>query len=271
MIRGRWILLAACAPAAACFVEQGSGNPATETLDLPAFEALRVTNQVDVELDEGDAVAGELTCDDNLLDNIRIEVRNRTLVIDNPVNQGFRPRTDCFATITSVGLEAVEATGSGDIAAADFLALDSIRTTGSGSIVVRSTDARTLDVEVTGSGGVDVAEASGAADVSTTVTGSGNVSVARIDAELVDVAVTASGDATLEGLADDLLISSSGSGDVDAGDLAAIDVDVNLSGSGSATVDASRSVTGRISGSGDLIVRGDAVVDVRTTGSGDVR
>lgn len=273
MNRGSWILLVAALQLAACGIatERGSGIPATETLDLSTFSSLRLANQVDLQLDEGSEVAGSLTCDDNLLDNIRIEVDNGRLVIDTPEGQAFRARTECFATITAVGLTGLQSTGSGDTTGGDFAALSEIDASGSGGIDVGVTSANTLDVGVTGSGDVDVAGAPNATTVETTASGSGDLAVAGIEADSVDTTLTGSGGTTLEGTTDDLALTVSGSGDLDARDLPAVDVDVTMSGSGGATIEASGTVTGSLSGSGDLRVRGDATIDVTTTGSGRVR
>ncbi|MEM6930608.1 MAG: DUF2807 domain-containing protein [Myxococcota bacterium] len=269
----RPLLTLAITLSAACTIigEPGSGVAATETLDLPAFDAVRLTNQIDLEIMEGDAVAGEVTCDDNLLDNLRFEVREGTLVIDTPLGQEIRPRTDCFAVITAVGLRGLALTGSGDIAAADFAELSSIASSASGNMVVASTGASGVDVDQSGSGDVELLDASGAATVTTDTSGSGDLTIGAIDAGSVEVDLRGSGNTTLDGMTDELVIQSRASGDVDAAALEAVDVEVDLSGSGNASVSASGEVTGRISGSGDVIVNGDASISVTTTGSGRVR
>ncbi|MEO0605905.1 MAG: head GIN domain-containing protein [Myxococcota bacterium] len=269
----RPLLTLAITLSAACTLigEPGSGIAATETLDLPDFDAVRLTNQIDLELMEGDAVAGEVTCDDNLLDNLRFEVRDGTLVIDTPLGQEIRPRTDCFAVITAVGLQGLALTGSGDIAAADFVDLSSIASSASGNIVVGSTGASTVDVEQSGSGDIELLDASGAATILTDTSASGDLTIGAIDAGSVQVDLRGSGGTTLDGTTDELVVQSRASGDVDASALDAVDVEVDLSASGNVTVSASGAVTGRISGSGDVIVDGDPQISVTTTGSGRVR
>jgi len=268
-----WTALLAL-PLAACALvgERGSGVAATEALELPSFDAIRLTNQVDLELTDGDAIAGEVTCDDNLLDNLRFAVRgDGTLVIDTPPGRSIRPRTDCFAVITTVGLTGLALSGSGDVEADRLPALSEVRSSGSGEIRVAGTDARSLDVRTSGSGSVDVGDAPDATTVVLDGSSSGEIVVDGIDAELVEATQSGSGTLTGSGTTDTLLVTLSGSGDLRARDLEAVDVDVDISGSGSADVHATGTLTGRLSGSGDVILFGDASVDVRRSGSGAVR
>lgn len=235
----------------ACIVgEPGSGVAATETLDLAPFSAVDLRNQLDLEIDEGDAISGEVTCDDNLLDNLRIEVQNDALIIATRSGMPIAPRVRCVISVTGIDVREITASGSGDVDAADFASLDVVRLSGSGDVAVGGT---------------------GSTDLLIDASSSGDCRIDGIDADVVTARLSGSGGVTVDGTADTLILDMSSSGDCDAGGLSAVDVDVDISGSGDATVRASGTVSGQLSGSGDLTVNGDATVNVSTSGSGDVR
>ena len=267
-----WTALIACLPAAACFIgEPGNGVSTTETLDLRAFDGLHLTNQIDVSIVEGEAIAGEVTCDENLLDNLRFEVRDGILVIDTPLGREIRPFTSCFAEITAVGLQSVQLSGSGNLDVGDFAELSRVQSSASGDLVVDRTRAGSLAIELSGSGNVDVVDAPNAQDVQVDAFSSGDVQIDGLLAEVVAISMGGSGDVTLSGETARIDLSIGSSGNLQARDLATTDAEVELSASGTADIFATGLVSGRLSGSGDLIVRGPATIDVRTSGSGSVR
>lgn len=263
------MLFVACLCVACNAPKSGSGEYATQTLDLPSFDELQVIRRVDVDLTEGDTVAGEVTCDDNLIDYLIFEVQGGKLTIDTQTGIVIEP-TRCVADITAVGLVAV-ATG-GDVSrmhAADFALLADI-SGGRGELVVDSTAADEVHARVGDDGDVRIVHARAPTYAGVLNDGSGHITFEGMATKVADVRVSGSGDAVVTGKADLLFIDMSGSGPLAATDLEAIDVEVTHSGSGTAEIRATGTVSGRLSGSGNLVVEGPATIDVETTGSGTV-
>lgn len=257
----RTLILALPLLASACVVleiHEGDGVSATEPRDVGAFSAVRATADLDVFVTRGDTPAATVTCDENLLGFIVLEVRDDTLVVrtgegDHDAPVMLDPHTDCRVDVVAGDLTALTATGAGDlhVAGAEPLSLAEVTATGSGDVTVEPT--------ATG-------------DLAVLATGSGNVTVAAIEAGEVELTATGSGDLTVtSGHTGGLDVVASGSGDVDAAGLSALEVHVQVSGSGDAAVTATDSIEGTVSGSGDLTVTGAPPQrDVVATGSGEV-
>lgn len=247
-----WTALVLASPGCVVVGEVGSGVAGTRTLQLEDFTALSLHNPIDVRTNEGDAVVGTFTCDDNLLDNVRFVVEGERLVIDTPVGQQMQPRVPCFAEITTVGLESITSNASGDVDA---------QTVGGSQ----------LAITLSGSGQVGVEDLAGVEGLTIDSRASGDVRVERVAASSLSVTQSGSGNVTVEGIGDQLDLEMSASGDFRGSSLTVMDATVRISGSGDARFAATGTVTGRLSGSGDLTVDGNAVIMVQTTGSGDVR
>ena len=235
--------------------EEGSGNLVTERLALSGFTGIEAAGSWQVSVRPGPYDV-QVTVDDNVVDDLRVEVR------DGALHFGLRPqlrlrRVTLRAQVTMPALDAVGVTGSGDATFADF-------------------ESPSLRLGVTGSGGVEGSGGSVGALV-VDVSGSGDVSLEGCASESADVTITGSGDVTLQGSADDqpagdLTLQNSGSGSADLGGCAFASADIGITGSGSATLTlGSGDLTGSITGSGEVRYRGSpARVDVQTTGSGRV-
>ena len=235
--------------------EEGSGNLVTKRLALSGFTGIEVAGSWQVTVRPGPYDV-QVTVDDNVVDDLRVEVRGDALHL------GLRPqvrlrRVTLRAQVTMPGLDAVGVSGSGDATFSDF-------------------ESPSLRLSVTGSGDVQGSGISvGVLDAA--VSGSGDITLEGCASESASVSITGSGDVTLRGASDDeatgsltLQISGSGSADLDGCAFASANVGITGSGSGTLTL-GSGDLTGSISGSGEVRYRGSpARVDVRTTGSGRV-
>ena len=235
--------------------EEGSRTLVTERLALSGFTGIEVGGSWEVTVRPGPYDV-QVTVDDNVVDDLRVEVRGDAL------HFGLRPqvrlrRVTLRAQVTMPALDAVGISGSGDATFSDF-------------------ESPSLRLSVTGSGDVRGSGISvGVLDAG--VSGSGDVTLEGCASESASVSITGSGDVTLRGAPDGqptgaltLQISGSGSADLDGCPFAS--ANVGITGSGSATLTlGSGDLTGSISGSGEVRYRGSpARVDVRTTGSGRV-
>ena len=235
--------------------EEGSGTLVTERLALSGFTGIEVGGSWEVTVRPGPYDV-QVTVDDNVVDDLRVEVRGDAL------HFGLRPqvrlrRVTLRAQVTMPTLDAVAVSGSGAATFSDF-------------------ESRALRLSVTGSGDVQGSGISvGVLDAG--VSGSGDITLEGCARESAGVSITGSGDVTLRGASDEqpadaltLQISGSGSADLDGCAFASANVGITGSGSAKLTL-GSGDLTGSISGSGAVRYRGSpARVDVRTTGSSRV-
>lgn len=235
--------------------EEGSGTLVTERLALSGFTGIKVGGSWEVTVRPGPYDV-QVTVDDNVVDDLRVEVRGDAL------HFGLRPqvrlrRVTLRAQVTMPALDAVRVSGSGEATFADF-------------------ESPSLRLGVSGSGDVEGSGISvGVLDAG--ISGSGDITLEGCASESAGVSITGSGDVTLHGASDEqpagaltLQISGSGSADLDGCAFASANVGITGSGSGTLTL-GSGDLTGSISGSGAVRYRGSpAGVDVRTTGSGRV-
>ncbi|MDE0222328.1 MAG: DUF2807 domain-containing protein [Spirochaetaceae bacterium] len=231
--------------------EEGSGTLVTERLALWGFTGIEVGGSWRITVRPGPYDV-QVTVDDNVVDDLRVEVRGDAL------HFGLRPqvrlrRVTLRAQVTMPALDAVRVSGSGEATFADF-------------------ESPSLRLGVSGSGDVEGSGISvGVLDAG--VSGSGDITLEGCASESAGVSITGSGDVTLRGASDEepagiltLQISGSGSAELDGCAFASANVGITGSGSGTLTL-GSGDLTGSISGSGEVRYRGSpARVDVRTTG-----
>jgi len=214
----------------------GSGTSATETRNLPAFEAVTVAGSTDVEITQSEVSDVTVTADDNLLPLLETEVvdgrHGRTLRIRWRPGESVRTRSTVKIVVRTPTLTALSTAGSGDI------------------VVVRL-DTPTLRVALSGSG---------------------DATLRQVKTGSLEIRSAGSGDVNASGQATDVKLSIAGSADADLSSLVADAVKISIAGSGDAQVVANRSLDVSVAGSGDVRYSGQAT-DVRTSvaGSGSIR
>lgn len=189
--------------------EKGSGNMVTETRELEAFTSVEASGSFDIEITVGKEQSVSLTFDDNLMDNIRSEVRHGRLILDT--EGSYSSKKACVVAITVPSLESFESTGSGD-ARIDFINSESFecRLSGSGSIYALG-KVDELDLEIAGSGDINAKELK-ARDVYAKISGSGDIDVYA--EESISGRVSGSGDIFYYGDPKHTSLKVSGSGTI---------------------------------------------------------
>lgn len=165
------------------------GPRTTQTRDVAAFTSVDNRSSVDLRLHVGERRRVEVRAGENVIDDVRTEVRDGTLYIAFDHDGWGGGSVVVEATVPK--LTAIEQSGSGDLEAEgiDTAALE-LRSDGSGDIELYGTTDR-LTVDHAGSGDADLTGLSaGEADVS--ADGSGDIDV-RADTHL-DVSLDGSGD-----------------------------------------------------------------------------
>ena len=173
---------------------EGSSRLETRTFDLQGWDSLRLDGSMDIEVQIGDAHAASVKLDDNLFDNLVLEVRDGTLVVD------WRKECDADSqarlTLTAPSFVSLEINGAGDVKADGFAGGEfGLRVRGAGDVELtgRVDD---LDIRVDGAGDIDAAELA-ARNVEVVISGAGDVDVSA--SESLDAAIQGAGDITYRG------------------------------------------------------------------------
>tara|TARA_R110002051_G_scaffold137593_1_gene210080 strand:+ start:1130 stop:1855 length:726 start_codon:yes stop_codon:yes gene_type:complete len=212
------------------------GNGVTKTIERSTgdYDEVAISGWFDIDLVDGKEGEITLTGEENLLDYIITEVKDRKLIIKVEKGQNLQPSNwnkGIRITVPVESINGVSLSGSGDIVGKKTIKSDHFETSMSGSGDI------TLNVETM--------------SMSASMSGSGDM---NISGKTVDFSATISG-----------------SGDIKAYDLDADNVEATISGSADIKVTANKSIKARVSGSGDISYKGNpGKVDTKSSGSGDI-
>lgn len=247
---------------------RGNGVIEEQTRALSGFNAISSTGSVDVFVKQGNSYSVVVRADGNLLNYIKTEVRNNTLIIS--VTRNIWHAKTLEVHITMKALQKVSMSGSGDFYCNSPFPVQNLQLILSGSGDAKAVlAAKNVHIKVRGSGDVEVSGIRG--NLGIDVTGSGDVEAYGLQLETCSLNVLGSGDVKLKGRTAKLIVRVLGSGDLEAGGLAAVSVNVSNTGSGDMTIHAINVLEATLGGSGDLSYIGNpTVMKVRASGSGDV-
>lgn len=210
---------------------RGSGNVVTEERQVGDFTRVELSGIGDLEIETGDRPALRIEAEDNILAMIETEVIGDTLRIGFKDNSIPRPTRAIRYFLTVPSLEALDASGLGNIKASDLQAERfTIAISGGGDIEIASLDAETVEIDISGLGNLEING----------------------------------------GEAANLEVGISGGGDLNSENLQVQEADVNISGLGSATVRVSELLRADISGGGSIRYYGNPTVEEQVSGLGKV-
>ncbi len=224
----------------------------SETRDLPAFQAIVLKCNADLDIVQGNGHQLVIRGDEDTIDRLETEVVDGRLTIT--LDDGWfdwLDADDLEIDVTLETLEALSILGSGS-ARADLLAVED------------------LEIDIKGSGDLEIDELS-SEKLALNVSGSGNVDIDKLNAADVVTVIRGSGDVELEGDATTFEATLQGSGNLSAHDLKAETVSIVISGSGDATLHALSTLDAVVRGSGDVRYEGNAEVTKKIMGSGSIR
>jgi hypothetical protein len=212
--------------------ERGSGNIVTETREVSGFDSINVEYPVKVLITQGDTESLKIEGEDNLLPDLKTQVRNGTLEIfyQKTGDKHVNATKLVVITITVKDLKDVEFSSAGE------LTIDGLKTD-------------SLDMSLSGAGNLDLNDVN-IKDLSVNLSGAGSMSAS--------------------GMADDLDLNISGFGDFKGADLHSKTARVNISGAGSATVWVDDELDAEISGAGSVNYYGSARITKEINGVGSV-
>ena len=213
--------------------ERGSGNVIMQTREVSSFDAVNVTYPAQVLIKQGNAESLKIEAEDNLLPNLKTQVKDKTLEIFYKRDNGkhINPTKTVKITILVKDLSKVEFTSAGEL-------------------IIEKLQTDNLNVSLSGAG---------------------NLKLDDIEVNALDVNLSGAGSMTASGTADDLDLTISGFGDFKGGDLHSQKAGVDISGAGSATVWADDSLNAEVSGAGSVSYYGSPSVTRNISGVGDVR
>lgn len=213
--------------------ERGSGNVVSTTREVQGFQAVEVDYPAQVWIRQGSTESVQIEAEDNLLPNLKTQVRNGRLEIFYRREGGkhVNPTKPVKITITIKDLTDVDFTSAGEV-------------------IIEKLKTDRLDVSLSGAG---------------------NLELEDIQTKSLHVDLSGAGSGTASGTADDLEVVISGFGDFKAGDLHSKDASVNISGAGGATLWVDDELTAEVSGAGSVSYYGSASVNREISGVGGVR
>lgn len=212
--------------------ERGSGNVVTETRKVSGFDSVSVSYPAQVLIEQGSTESFKIEAEDNLLPNLKTEVKNGTLEVfyRREGNKHVNPTKTVKITIVVKDLTEVDFTSAGEL-------------------VIENLETDRLGVSLSGAGNVDLDQ---------------------IDVKALTVSLSGAGSATASGTADSLDLTISGFGDFKGKDLHDKDARVSISGAGSATVWVDEDLMAEVSGAGSVGYYGSASVTRQISGVGGV-
>jgi hypothetical protein len=208
---------------------RGNGIEATETRPVSTFSKVRSSGDFDIQITKGDEFEILVTAEENILPYIETTVSNNTLHIDIKGVHNVRNRLPMTVFITLPDLESVKQSGSGSIVTGFF--------TG-----------EKMEIAISGSGSVSTS----------------------VDVNYIEANISGSGWINVTGDAYESDFTISGSGNIDGSELTVDDCSANISGSGNMQINAVKTITARISGSGNIYYSGNPVTELNISGSGKI-
>lgn len=207
---------------------KGEGEVVKQEITLPAIDGISLEFSGDVVLTPGSTQKIVIEGQQNIIDNIRREVRDGTWRISFDKNVKDAKPVIVYMTLPTI--EDVVLSGSGSIrSTGKFSNLNDleIAVSGSGDISLEI-DAQETDLAISGSGGVKLSGSAKTLEIA--ISGSGDVNAADLVTSGCEISISGSGDAQVK-VNGDLETAISGSGDVHYSGNAS--VKAKISGSGS--------------------------------------
>ncbi len=206
--------------------ERGEGEVITETLDLPFFDAIHLSTDIDVYLKQGPDQNVTVEGQGNLIDLLELDVQNDTWDIE--FDRCTRNTDDFKVFITIPDIRAVKVSGSGNVVGENEFNGEEIelRVSGSGDLDL-ALDVDYINSKISGSGRISL---EGAADeFYLKISGSGDYNAFDLVTNTGEVAISGSGDVDVT-VEEYLKIRITGSGDLSYRGFPALDVSISGSG-----------------------------------------
>lgn len=183
----------------------------TKTLDIDNFDGLGLSISADVMLRQGSAQSVKIEAQQNIIDNLKKEVKDGVWKIGFDKNVKKHEPVKIWVTVPDIASLTISGSGS-IIGDGKFSNLNDLvlAISGSGDIKLDA-DSKNLSVALSGSGNMDLSGNTGASSIK--ISGSGDIVAFGLKARTCEIKISGSGDSSVN-VSESLEVAIAGSGDV---------------------------------------------------------
>ena len=188
---------------------KGSGKVIENKREVGKFNNVVLKGSGDIQISQGDVYSVSIETDDNIMDLIKTETNQTSLIIYSEEN--IDP-TKLIIRITTPDIKGFKIEGSGDIENKTPIKTSDLilRIDGAGDIKLKNIEAIKVSAKISGSGDILVSGKTNLARIS--IFGSGDINFSELESDIVKAEIAGSGDCKVWAK-DELDIRISGSGD----------------------------------------------------------
>lgn len=247
------LLLAGFAVLQAAEEIKGNGHIVTRTIEISDYDEILLAGTVDFNYVQSNKAPGlELTIDENLLPFVKIEVKDRQLVVDYKKGVNLNP-TKSVIRSHSKWLRKAKLTGTGTFC----------------------TDApiegNELELRTLGSGQIQIKWPIKVYELALIASSSGGIVVDIVQTDNLECKISSAGNILIGGgQAANATFTINGSGDINSFNCKLQNLSGKIAGSGNMNVSVTKTLKASVLGSGNIRYKGTAVVTSRKLGSGSV-
>ena len=217
-------------------VIEGSGRPATRTVDVRDFTAIQIAHTIQAEVTRADSFQVRLTADDNILDHIEAVREGSTLRIRLAPGR-YRLREKPRASITLPALERIEVAGASQATIQGFESDRAFSALTSGaSTLDGSIKAGDADFEASGASTLKLSGSARASRLHGSGASTLELTEFAVSGEKLTVEADGASTIRLRGSAKAAVLKASGASQLKLADLALDAADVEVSGASNAVV-----------------------------------
>ncbi len=232
--------------------------------DLSGFSSISISGGWDAVLTQGKNFSVMIEANQESMDALRIEVKNKTLYVSSDRKFRF---LDIFNSrssnirkvhITLPELQKITASGGSDILPQTPFSTENMKIllSGGSDLESLSLDCLSLDCRMSGGSDATIHLVKGE-NVNITTSGGSDVSLSGISATLLNLQTSGGSDVKLEGTTTNFQVNASGGSDVAAFQLKATNCTASLSGGSDADLHVTDALNVSLSGSSDVRCKGN--------------
>jgi hypothetical protein len=232
---------------------RGNGKLTTKNFQLDKFTEVKLATQGVAYVEAGSENTVVIKGEENLLDYLKVEVREGVLVISSEDGYSLRPSDSLIYRITTT--EPIE----------------QLTTASSGDIKTPSLKGDRIILSILSSGDISVDNIE-AKDLEISINSSGDIKVKTLRCDILEAKINSSGDAILgTGTAEEQDIRANSSGDYKAPTVESKEAYVTINSAGDVYINVSDYLSLRSNSSGDLKLVGNPKIDANMNSSGRIQ
>lgn len=246
------LLLAGFAVAQAAEEIKGNGHIVTRTIEISDYDEIQLAGTVDFIYVQSNKAAGlELTIDENLLPFVKIEVKDRRLVVSCSKGVNLNS-TKSVIKSHSKWLKKVKNMGAGTFCADAPI------------------EGNELELKTSSNGQIQIKKLIKVHELTLSSSSSGSIVADIVQTEELECKLLGAGNIQIGGQATNATFAINGSGDINSFNCKLQNLSGRIAGSGNMNVSVVKTLKASILGSGNIRYKGTAAVTLRKLGSGSV-